>query len=120
MATRIIRMTGSGFTTGGGTLSDEDGNLVIQPPNNVKWTLVEVRIAMSGAGYAHGFFNTEKYHSFDQSIDFGQNKVPHTVVVDIVRPNNYSIDVFAASGTINAVAELVIEESPVTATPAGG
>lgn len=112
MATRIIRLHGTAFGTGGAVLEDEDGNQFIQPPNGIKWTIVEIRMAMSAAGYAHGFFDTEKYHSLRQAIDFLAKGVPQTVTLDVVQPHQYSITVFADSGTIDADAELVIEESP--------
>lgn len=114
MATRIIRMVGTGFGTSGATLQDEDGNNFIQPPAGIKWTIVEIRIGMSAAGFAHGFFDTEKYHSFRQALDFLAKGVPHTVTIDIQQPHQYSVTVFADTGTIDCDAEIVIEESPAT------
>lgn len=114
MATRIIRLVATGVGTSDTVIPDEDGNTVIQPPNNVKWTLVEIRMGLSAAGNWKGFFNTEKYHSGKQDLDFLAKGVPHTVTLDIELPNQYQIKAAAASGTINVDAELVIEESPLT------
>lgn len=96
-------------------VTGSDGEQNLQPPANLKWTVVELRMSLSGAGKWDGRFDTEKYYEGRQEIDFLVSKVPHTVAIDIVKPHFLEIGVTSDGGAITAIDEIVLEESPVTA-----
>lgn len=113
MATRIIlaRKTAIGTTD---TIVDlDDGGQKIQPPSGIKWTAVEARIGLSAAGKWKGFFDTENIWTGRQEIDFQAKQHPHYVTLDIVQPHFLQWKAVADSGTLTAIIETIIEESPI-------
>jgi len=112
MATRIFLFKGTSIGTTMTTVNTIDGADRLTPPSGLKWTLVEIRIAMSAAGEWAIYFDTEKYYNGRQELDFGQTFKPHTVALDIVQPHFIQLKAKADSGTLNINAELVVEEAP--------
>ncbi|MEM3979983.1 MAG: hypothetical protein QXF79_01840, partial [Ignisphaera sp.] len=87
MATRIFLLRGTGIGTSMTTVSTVDGADKLTPPAGLKWTLVEIRAALSAAGEWAIYYDTEKYYNGRQELDFGQTFKPHTVALDIVQPH---------------------------------
>jgi len=113
MATRIFLLRGTSIGTSFTVVNTIDGADRLTPPAGLKWTLVEIRVALSAAGEWAIYFDTEKYYNGRQELDFGQKGKPHTVALDVVQPHFIQLKAKADTGTITVNAELVVEEAPV-------
>lgn len=116
MATRIkLFMDTNPSNTNRNIVTGIDGEQNLQPPANLKWTVVELRMSSDNAGTWDARFDTEKYFNGRQELDFKAKGVPHTVAIDIVKPHFLEIGFTGDSGGEKIIDEIVLEESPVSA-----
>src|SRR5262249_35848498 len=89
MATRVKLFRNNGaLTTSFTVVNDIDGAVNMKPPSGIKWTMVEIRIGMSGqVGEWKINYDTEKYYNGRSEIDFLAKGKPHTVTIDVVQPH---------------------------------
>jgi len=107
MATRIFRLYG----THAGNDIIQLTNSPLAPPSGVKWTIVQLDVAMGDVGHVQGFFDTELYHDIDEedTVQFGK---PQTLALDIVQPHKYVVNSIDTSGnTPTTKVTIVVEES---------
>ncbi len=108
MATRIIKRT---YVLLANDVDKAATEGPLSPPSGLKWTIVEIRLAMDGAGEMKGKFDTELYHEIDEedTVQFG---TPQICALDVVQPHQYNISFTDTSGAGNtARATIVVEES---------
>jgi len=109
MATRIIPLTI--------TLAANDAQIAmtggpLSPPSGIKWTVVELRVAMGDLGYIQFYFDSELYHTVYQS-QVDQYGKPETLALDIIQPHQYRILATDLGGVgQDVVVQVVVEESP--------
>jgi len=107
MATRILLRRKTDVGTTFVQIGDD-----ITPPSALRWTLVELRIALSGAGAWRLMYNEELYCEGRQELDFGLKGKPHIIAMDVVYPHKIVLMSASDTGTVTVNAEITVEETP--------